>query len=33
MATQSAYLHLGLPAPARLNSGPAVADLFDTGEG
>ena len=29
MATQAAYLHLGLPAPARLSSGPAVADLFD----
>jgi holliday junction DNA helicase RuvB len=33
MATQTAYLHLGLTAPVRLNSGPAVADLFDAGEG
>ena len=31
MATQAAYLHLGLPAPARpaVSNGPAIADLFD----
>jgi len=30
MATQAAYLHLGLPAPVRPNAslGPAIADLF-----
>ena len=31
MATQTAYLHLGLAAPARPGSGPAIADLFDGG--
>ena len=31
MATQTAYLHLGLAAPARPGSGSAIADLFDGG--
>ena len=31
MATQTAYLHLGLAAPARASQEPAVADLFGNG--
>jgi Holliday junction DNA helicase RuvB len=31
MATQTAYLHLGLAAPARASQEPAIADLFGNG--
>jgi holliday junction DNA helicase RuvB len=31
MATQTAYLHLGLAAPSRLSQEPAIADLFGNG--
>jgi Holliday junction DNA helicase RuvB len=34
MATQAAYLHLGLPVPVRpaASPGPAIADLFSNSE-
>ena len=31
MATQTAYLHLGLAAPARPSQEPAITDLFSNG--